>query len=306
MIPISARSFAARRERTRRWGRRVPFWFVLPALAIFSFIVIVPSLQGFTYSLTDWNGITSDFSFVGLENFIKIVGDDRATSAISNTVVLAIVVTVFQNVFGLLLALALNGLVKSRHLLRIVFFTPVVLTPLVAGYVWSYLLSPRGTINDFLESIGLGALQQVWLGDPKTALLAVCAAIIWQFSGYSMIIFLAGLQAVPSEIREAALIDGAGPVRRLWSVVLPLINGAIVINTLLTLIGSLSQFDQVIAMTGGGPGNATQTISTSIYKIGFAMGNYPYGIALSVVLAIMVSIAAVIQYRLTSRKVDYS
>jgi raffinose/stachyose/melibiose transport system permease protein len=293
------------RRRRRRATVHVPLWFVLPAAATFAFTVIVPSLQGFAYSLTDWNGISPDIRFVGFENFARIFSDGRAAAPIVNTVILAVVVLVFQNFFGLLLALGLNKLVKSRHVLRVVFFVPVVLTPLVAGYVWSYLLSPRGAINGFLDGVGLGALTHDWLGSPDTALLAVCAAVVWQFSGYSMVIFLAGLQAIPAEVSEAALLDGAGPVRRLRSVVLPLINGAIVINLLLTLVGTLGQFDQVMAMTSGGPGNATQTISTTIYKVGINAGDYPYGIALSVVMAGMVAVAAVAQYRLTSRKVDF-
>jgi raffinose/stachyose/melibiose transport system permease protein len=282
----------------------VPFWFVVPAAAVFLFVVIVPSAQGIVYSFTDWDGFTENFEFVGFENFVRIFTDGRAGSPILNTVLLALVVVVFQNVLGLLLALGLNSAIKSRHILRVVFFVPVVLTPLVAGYIWSYLLSPRGTVNTFLDAIGLGALKHDWLGTPDTALLAICVAIVWQFAGYAMVIFLAGLQAIPAEVTEAALLDGAGPVRRLFSVILPLINGAIVINALLTLVGSLSQFDQVMAMTSGGPGNATQTISTTIYKIGIGAGDYPYGIALSVVMTGMVAVAAIAQYRLTARKVE--
>lgn len=293
----------ARRAR-RRAPVHVPFWFVLPAAAVFLFVVIVPSAQGIVYSFTDWDGFTENFEFVGFDNFVRIFTDGRAGSPILNTVLLAVVVVVLQNVIGLLLALGLNSAIKSRHILRVVFFVPVVLTPLVAGYIWSYLLSPRGTVNTFLDAIGLGALKHDWLGSPDTALLSICVAIIWQFAGYAMVIFLAGLQAIPAEVTEAALLDGAGPVRRLFSVILPLINGAIVINALLTLVGSLSQFDQVMAMTSGGPGNATQTISTTIYKIGIGAGDYPYGIALSVVMAGMVAIAAVTQYRLTARKVE--
>lgn len=289
----------------RRRQHRVPLWFGLPAIAIFAFIIVVPSIQGIALSFTDWNGITADFGFVGFDNFARIFTDPRAIGALQNTIVLAIAVTIFQNALGLALALGVNGRVKSRHILRVIFFTPVVLTPLVSGYIWGYLLSPRGTVNETLEAIGLGFLKQTWLGDPRFALASICVAIIWQFAGYSMVIFLAGLQAIPAEINEAAVLDGASPVRRFISVTLPLINGALVINLLLTLIGSLSQFDQVMAMTGGGPGNATQTISTSIFRIGFAAGDYPYGIALAVVMTVFVAAAAGIQYRLTSRKVDY-
>jgi raffinose/stachyose/melibiose transport system permease protein len=293
-----------RTRRRRRATVHVPFWFVLPAAAVFTFTVLVPSAQGIAYSFTDWDGLTQEVDFVGVANFARIFSDGRAAAPIVNTLVLAVVVLIFQNLFGLLLALGLNSIVKSRHVLRVVFFVPVVLTPLVAGYVWSYLLSPRGALNGALDAVGLGALGHDWLGSPDTALLSICVAVVWQFSGYSMVIYLAGLQAIPTEVTEAALLDGAGPVRRLRSIILPLINGALVINLLLTLVGSLSQFDQVMAMTSGGPGNATQTISTTIYKVGISAGDYPYGIALSVVMAAMVAVAAVAQYRLTSRKVQ--
>lgn len=291
--------------RRRAPHHRVPLWFGIPAAAVFLFVILLPSIQGIALSFTNWNGITDDFGFVGFANFIRIFEDPRAIAALQNTLILAVTVTVVQNVLGLLLALGVNGRVRSRHILRVIFFTPVVLTPLVAGYIWGYLLSPRGTVNQTLDALGLGFLTQTWLGDPRFALACICVAIIWQFAGYSMVIYLAGLQAIPSEIGEAAVLDGAGPVRRLVSVTLPLINGAIVINLLLTLIGSLSQFDQVMAMTGGGPGNATQTISTSIFRIGFASGDYPYGIALAVIMTIFVAGTAALQYRLTARKVDF-
>lgn len=296
---------AAGSVRRRRWtGARVPIWFALPAVAVYLFVVIVPSVRGGVFAFTDWNGISPTFSFVGWDNFSQIWADPRAVGALANTAILAAVVMVFQNVFGLLLALALNTAVKSRNVLRVVFFAPVVLTPLVAGYIWSYMLAPAGGVNTFLRSIGLDALAQDWLGDPRFALGSVCVAIVWQFSGYSMVIYLAGLSAVPAEIIEASVVDGAGPVRRFFSITLPLINGAVVINLLLTLIGGLSQFDQVIAMTNGGPGTSTETISTVIYKVGFQLGDFPYGTALALIMTVVVAILAFLQYQITSKRVQ--
>ncbi len=292
------------RPRRRHSGIRAPFWMLVPAIAFYAFVVIVPAAQGALYAFTDWNGITSAFQFVGLDNFVRAFTEEGAWRAVSNTLALAAIVLVLQNAIGLLLAVGLNTAVKSRSVLRVVFFAPVILTPLVSGYIWSYLLTPRGAINSALEAIGLGDLRQDWLGDPRFALLSVCAAIIWQFSGYSMIIFLAGLQAIPAEITEAAAMDGAGPVRRFFSITLPLLNGAIAINLLLTLISGLSQFDQVYVMTGGGPSGATATLSVVIFREGFQLGDYPYGTALSLVLALFVGVAAVVQYRLTSRRFD--
>ncbi|MCX4910677.1 carbohydrate ABC transporter permease [Streptomyces sp. NBC_00878] len=290
------------RRQKRRSGIHTPFWFLLPAVAVYAFVIVWPSLRGGVYAFTDWNGITPDWHWVGLDNFSDVLADRGARAALLNTVVLAALVTVFQNVLGLLLALGVNTMVKSRYVLRVVFFAPVVLTPLVAGYVWSYLLSPEGTVNAVLRGIGLSSLAHDWLGDPGTALYAIAAEIIWQSAGYSMVIYLAGLQAIPSEILEAATIDGAGVWRRFRSVVLPLLNGAVVINVMLCLIGSLKQFDQVLAMTDGGPGTATETISTTIYKNAFALGEFPLSIALSVVMTVLIACLAAIQYRLTLRK----
>lgn len=291
-------------RRRRRLAVSAPWWFAIPAIAIYLFIVIVPSGRGMFFSFTDWNGLSPEWIWVGLQNFAEVFSDRAARAALLNTIVLAVVTTVLQNAIGLALALGLNAKVKSRYVLRVVFFAPVVLTPLVAGYVWSYLLSPNGAVNAALRGVGLGDLAQDWLGDPAFALGAVCVAIIWQFSGYSMVIFLAGLQAIPDEINEAATIDGAGAWRKFRSITLPLLNGAIVINVMLSLIGGLKQFDQVVAMTGGGPGTATETISTLIYKSAFLFGEYPFSVALAVVMTILIAVLAGIQYRLTLRKVS--
>ncbi|WP_285725632.1 carbohydrate ABC transporter permease [Psychromicrobium xiongbiense] len=303
VLPASALGRTQAGRAPHRAGLRVPWWFLVPGLAVYIFVVIWPTLQGMGFAFTDWNGLSSHFSFVGFENFTKVLGDKDAISAIQNTLVLAFVVTLFQTLFGLLLALGLNQRLKTRNLLRTIFFMPVVLTPLVAGYVWSYLLAPRGALNSLLDSVGLGVLSHDWLGDPSTALGAICVTIVWQFSGYSMVIFLAGLQAIPDELMEAAIIDGAGPFQRFWRVTFPLLNGSVVIVLLLTMIGSLNQFAQVYVMTKGGPFHATETISTLILKKGFQAGDYPYGTALGVIMAIIVGAFAILQYRLTTRRV---
>jgi len=289
----------------RRWRSvRPPFWFVLPALVVYGFVTLWPAGRGVVYAFTDWDGLSATFGWVGFDNFARVFTEDLGVAALRNTLFFAAAVMVLQNVLGLLLALALNTTVKSRGVLRTVFFTPVVLTPLVTGYIWSYLLEPTGTVNTLLESAGLGELAQNWLGDPKFALGSVIVAYLWQFSGLSMVIYLAGLQAIPPELTEAAVIDGAGPVRRLFSITLPLINGSLVINGLLTMVTGLGQFDQVYAMTGGGPLHATETISTVIYRKGFQDGDIPFGSALALAMAIVVGVLAVTQFRLTSRQVD--
>lgn len=300
--PAAAPPTPAPRRRARRGGVVAPWWFVAPAIAIYVFIVVVPSQRGAFFSFTDWNGLGADWSWIGFDHFTDVFTDRSAQAALWNTLLLAVLCTVIQNAVGLALAAGLHSMVKSRYILRVIFFAPVVLTPLVSGYVWSYLLSPNGTVNEVLRGLGLGFLAQDWLGDPDFALYSVVAAIVWQFAGYSMVIFLAGMQAVPEEILEAATIDGAGPWRRFWSVTFPLLNGAVVINVMLSLIGGLKQFDQVVAMTGGGPGTASETISTLIYKNAFLLGEYPFSVALAVVMTILIAGLSAIQYRLTLRK----
>jgi len=285
-------------------GVRPPVWFLIPAIAFYAVIVVVPNLQGYAFSFTDWNGLRPDVSFVGWTNFARVFDDPGTIKALVNTIVFTLGTMVGQNVFGLLLALGCNSLIKSRYVLRLVFFLPVVLTPIVTAFLWSYLLNPQGTINDTLVSMGMGWAQQDWLGDPGLALGSVILASVWQGVGFTMVIYLAALQGVPSDLIEAAALDGAGPVRRLLTVILPLINGAVVINILLTLTGGLKQFDLVFAMTSGGPAESTQTLGFLIYKNAFVNLDYPIAVAQGVVLTLIVAVVAIVQIKVTSRKED--
>ncbi|MFI8893892.1 carbohydrate ABC transporter permease [Streptomyces paradoxus] len=275
---------------------RPPWWFAAPALLLFAFVVLVPSARGVYYAFTDWDGLDPDFSFVGLDNFTAMAGDADAVQAVWHTLLIAVSITVFQNALGLVLALGVNTAIKSRNLLRVFLFAPAVITPIVTAYLWRNLLGPQGAVNTLLAAVGLDGWRQDWLGSPDLALWALVAVIVWQYAGYSMVIFLAGLQSVPKEIHEAAAIDGAGPVRRFWSVTRPLLAPAFTINLMLSIIGGIKLFDQVYALTGGGPGHATETISTLIYKDAFTLGEFGYSIALAVVLTIIVAVVSTGQY----------
>ncbi|GAA3880604.1 sugar ABC transporter permease [Streptomyces lacrimifluminis] len=278
-----------------------PWWFALPAVLLFAFVVLVPSVRGVYYAFTDWDGLDPHFSFVGLDNFSELFRDPDATQAIRHTLLIAVSITVVQNALGLLLALGVNSAVKSRNLLRVLLFAPAVITPIVTAYLWRNLLGPDGAVNSLLGAVGLDGLRQDWLGSPTVALWSVVGVIVWQFAGYSMVIFLAGLQSVPKEVHEAASIDGAGPVRRFWSVTRPLLAPALTINLMLSIIGGIKLFDQVYALTGGGPGHATDTLSTLIYKDAFTLGEFGYSIALAVVLTIIVAVVSTGQYAVLSR-----
>jgi raffinose/stachyose/melibiose transport system permease protein len=286
----------ARRARTTP-----PWWFMAPALLLFAFVVLVPSLRGVYYAFTDWDGLDPDFSFVGLDNFADMLRDADARQAVWHTLLIAVSITVIQNAVGLILALGVNSAIKSRNLLRVLLFAPALITPIVTAYLWRNLLGPVGAVNSLLGAVGLDGLQQDWLGNPDLALWAIVGVIVWQYAGYSMVIFVAGLQSVPKEIHEAAAIDGAGPLRRFWSVTRPLLAPAFTINLMLSIIGGIKLFDQVYALTGGGPGHATDTISTLIYKDAFTLGEFGYSIGLAVVLTIIVAVASTGQYFFLSR-----
>jgi len=270
-------------------------------MLLFAFVVLIPSARGVYFAFTDWDGLDPDLSVIGLANFTEMLDDPAAMQAIRHTLMIAVAITIIQNGFGLLLALGVNTLIKSRNVLRVFLFAPAVVTPIVTAYLWRNLLGPDGAVNSLLNAVGLGSWQQDWLGDPQLALWSVVGVIVWQFGGYSMVIFLAGLQSVPKEIQEAAAIDGTGPIRRFWSITRPLLAPAFTINLMLSIIGGIKLFDQVYALTNGGPGHATDTISTLIYKDAFTLGEFGYSIALAVVLTIIVAIVSTSQYFFLSR-----
>jgi len=276
-------------------GTEVSWLFLLPALAVYTFVVLYPSAAGAYYAFTDWNGLDHTHSFVGFDNFRELLHDDQARSALKATVLLAIAITFIQNGLGLLLALGVNANIKSRNYLRTHFLAPAVLTPIVVAYLWKYIYSPRGALNALLESVGFDSLIRRWLGDSSLALWAVAAVVIWQYAGFSMVIFLAGLQNVPQELYEAAEIDGAGAFWKFIHVTFPLIAPATTVNLVLSTIGGLKLFDHVFALTEGGPGHATETLSTMIYDQGFTFGYFGYSTAVALVLTMIISALALLQ-----------
>jgi raffinose/stachyose/melibiose transport system permease protein len=295
-----------RRRRPRHVGAPA-LWFAAPALAIYALIVIYPSLAGAYYAFTDWSGLGRSH-WVGLANFKSLFTDEQSFGALKNTIRLTAFVVIVQNFIGLLLALGVHTRIKSRLALRTIFFAPAVLSPVVLAFLWKYMFNPEpdAGLNALLGFLGLDFLQQNWLGDPSVALWAIGITVVWQFAGYSMVIFLAALQGIPRELEEAAALDGAGRFQRFRHIVFPLIAPALTINLTLSTIGGLKLFDQVFAITGGGPGYSTETLSTLIYKQAFVFGQYGYSTAVALVLTLLVAGLALLQLRyLQSREVTY-
>ncbi|MEW2352394.1 sugar ABC transporter permease [Spirillospora sp. NPDC029432] len=285
-----------------RRGRRAPAWFLVPALALYGFVVLLPSAQGATFAFTDWDGLSPARSFAGLANFREMLADPAARGALRQTLIVAVAVTVVQNAIGLALALGVHSRIRSRNVLRVLLFAPAVMTPVVTAALWKYLLAPEGALNGLIAAVGPDSWQRNWLGDPALALCSVIGVIVWQFAGYSMVIFLAGLQGIPREVYEAAAVDGATGWRRFRHVVLPLLAPATTINLMLSVIGGLKLFDQVWVLTGGGPGTSTETLSTLIYKNAFQFNEYAYSVALAIVLTVFVAVFSSGQYGLLRRQ----
>ena len=252
----------------------------------------IATAGGAYYAFTDWTGI-GDYNFIGLENFRRIIEDPALVGSLKNTLFLAFGFLISTVVFGMLLALALNRTLKTRYILRVLFFMPVVLSPLAVSYIWKFIFDFKGPLNQAIGWIGME--PRTWLADPDLALWCVLAVMTWQTTGMVMVIFLAGLATVPMEIEEAAALDGAGTWGRFRYITVPSIRPSIGIASTLMLIQGLRVFDQVMALTGGGPGGATETMATQVYKQTFALSNFGFGAALALGLTLIILVASVLQ-----------
>jgi len=295
----SAAVARALRLRRRRLGQ-VPWALALPgfaALVAFHFAAIG---FGAYYAFTNWNGLAHS-SWVGLRNFREIVDDASARGALWHTLELAGGFVVLTNAIGLALALGLNRAVKTRHLLRSLFFLPVALSPLAIAYIWGWIFYYQGALNRVLGSVGLSSLKRDWLGNPSTALWSILVVMVWQFSGLAMVLYLAGLQSVSEDIYEAMLVDGASPWFRFRKVVLPLLAPAMTVSATLTLIIGLRVFDQLKALTDGQPVGATETLALEVYQQTFYLLRFGYGAALALILTALITVFALTQLALLRR-----
>lgn len=291
---MSALTNVSRRSRRPRIASAISdASFVIPGLVLFFTFVVWPTGRGILYAFTDWNGFTPSAHWVGIANFRSILHDSSSLGPVRTTIAYTVAFVVGVNAVGLGLALALNRPSPLVSLLRTVFLVPITLSLVATGYIWNYIFYPdHGTLNGLLRGVGLSSWQHPWLADPHWALWCVAATAIWQSSALYMLIYLAALQGVPVELHEAAALDGAGPVRRLWHVTLPKIVPAFLICVPLSLISGLKVFEIVLVMTRGGPGDATQTLATSVIQRSFAYQQAGYGTALGVMLLVLTLIAA--------------
>nr|WP_240339823.1 sugar ABC transporter permease [Halobacillus ihumii] len=256
----------------------------LPALIVVSVFIIYPFLNGIRISFTDWNGFSQTKNWVGLDQYKRMFQDPNTWLVVKNTLLYGIGSTIFQNVIGLLYALLLNKSIHLKSITRTIIYLPVIISPLVMGYIWYFFFAYQGgALNDVLMLFGLEKINA--LGNPDVNTWIIVFVNTYQFVGIAMIIYLAGLQSISKDYYEAAVIDGASAFQKFKNITLPLLMPAITINVVLNIIGGLKLFDVILALTGGGPGNASQSMSTFMYSLYFSRQDAGYAATQGVLMA---------------------
>lgn len=298
-------------ERTRvrsatgrgRARRRVEIGlFLTPALLLYLGFVLLPIVLAGYYSLFKWNGLGPLTDFVGVDNYTKAFNDAVFRKAIGHNAILVGLSLVVQFPLALGLALLLNRRMRGRAALRMVFFAPYVLSEVITGVVWLLMLSPDGLIDRALTAFGLGGLVHLWLADVKIVLYTMFVIITWKYLGFGIVLFLAGLQAIPAELYEAAAIDGASAGQQIRRITIPLLGPTIRIWAFLAIIGSLQLFDLIWIMTLGGPANASNTMATYLIDHGFRRYQFGYGSAVAVILFAISFVVALAYQRFVLRR----
>ena len=281
-----------------------PAYFLLGAVILYFALYLVPGILGIYFSFTNWNAYSSKMHFVGFQNFVKIFSiGENYLFYIKNTLLFTAVTTAVKTVLGLVFALMLNTGIAAKSVHRSILFSPVILSFLITGIVFRSILNPAtGMLNTILRDIGLAPLAASWLVDPHIAFFSVMGVDVWKGAGYLMVIYLAGLQAIPSTYYDAAAIDGAGYFQRLWNVTLPLLMPSIVVVVVLNILYGLRVFDIIYVLTNGGPGNLTEVINTVVFEQ-FSQGAYALANSLSTLLFLVMAAIGFLLIRAMNRRI---
>lgn len=278
----------------------IGYLFSFPALCLYFVFTIFPFFYGLYISLCQWDGFNTP-QFIGIENYLAIFQDSKVFEALSHNTIYALGTVAVKLIFGFLVALIMNKKLKGITAFRTILFTPVVISFIAIGAVWTWIYNPsQGILNRILEAIGLMSAQQpvAWLGDPRYALLAVMIVDIWKWLGYHMVLFLAGLQTIPDDLYESAKIDGASGIQSLRYITLPQMKSVFYMNLTFCLVGGFNVFDVVMAMTKGGPYGKTEVIAKYIYDTSFGSTNkFGYATSISIFVFVLMLIVTLVILR---------
>lgn len=288
---------------TREFVEDRPHWlFLLPALLVYVPFLVIPALGIFGLSGFQWSGL-GDMSFTGIANFVTALGDSIVYTSLWHNVEIAFWSLLLQAGIGLALALAIYRLSdRLRQFFQVVYLLPMTLMAVAVSMIWGYMYNPSyGVLNTAIKEIGLN-WNPLWLGSKSLALYAVIIVATWQWTGFRVVLWLAGLDSIDESLLEAARIDGAGPLQRFRYITLPLLKPVAIFISIYTVIGSFNSFVYVWVMTRGGPGHASEVMVSWIYKNAFLQSNFGRAAAISVMLFVIVLVLSLLNMRLGDRE----
>ncbi len=278
-------------------GERVisPILFLLPSLSIYLVFTFGTLIYSFVLSFTNYDGISNDFNFIGFTNYIRLFKDATFYAALKNNIIWAVISLIIPMFLGLFLAVLVDRKIRGENIFKSIFYLPQTLSFVVVGVIWSWVYEPtKGIINSTLTSLGLGALAQNWIGNPKLTIYSLVLTGAWQMTGYTMVLYLAGLRSISQDVIEASRIDGANSWQSFWYVVYPMLRNIRTVVIATIIINSFKVFDLVYSMTSGGPGEASNVLALFMYKEAFWKFKMSYGTAISVIQFLIILIIMVV------------
>ena len=284
---------------TRLYKGRDYWLFILPALAVFAFVHVLPFLSGFYLSLTDWNGVRGNPEWVGFANFTGALKDEAFLRSIRFSIGFVVVSTILINVLGFFLAVLVTRNFRGKHIFRTFYFVPNLIGGIILGFTWQYIFTEVfASLGALTGQAGLVG----WLSDPNTGFWGLVIVFSWKMSGYTMTIYIAALESIPVELLDAGQIDGAGPLQRIRHIVFPMVASAFSICLFLIISMSFKLFDENISLTDGGPFRSTEMMSLNIYATAFRFNDMGIAQAKAMVFFVLVSLIGVVQYLITRRR----
>lgn len=272
---------------------QMSYLFILPSILLILIAMLGPLVYSFAMSFHAWDGF-SEPRFNGLSNYARLFQDANFLNALSNNIKYIFLFASFTIVFGFLLAVAIDRQLVGWQIYKFVFFIPVMLITAVISALFAKVYEPNfGLLNSFLEATGLGFMQQLWLGNPDLTIYSIIAVAVWQITGWTMVLFLASIQGIPTEVHDAATLDGVSEWQRMIHIILPIIKRMAFVLIMLQIINSLKTFDLIWVMTGGGPNYASEVLGTILYRTAFAQQEFGYASAISVAMTVIVMIICV-------------
>ncbi|MHB8280935.1 MAG: carbohydrate ABC transporter permease [Candidatus Humimicrobiaceae bacterium] len=280
--------------------QRIGFGFSLPSILFFVFFISIPIIFTIFLTFANWQGYDlAQIKIVGIKNYIDVFTDKIMLKSFINTLIFVVFTTLLLNTFGFFGALIIDQKIPGTKFLKNAVFLPVLLSPIIIGIMWSRMLDAFGILNKLLQAIHLTKLPILFLGSSKLAIYTVIAATIWQFTGYDMLLYYAGIQGIPGELLEAARIDGANEKGVVFKIIAPILSPVITITLLLNIIGGFKVFDIVFVMTRGGPNHSSDVLATYLFQQAFRLNNMGFASVIAFCIVILSLIAAIVRLNIT-------